>query len=227
MKLHHAFKAPFTLRAPIFALLILLNASPAVPAEEKGPEDQLITLEAKNKPLGQVLAELQQSTGTTFSLDDQWKDVPVTISLINTPLTKGLKRMLTNYNSIVIYDRKKNKIQIRILGKVEPGAASRAPMVAPPVYRPEPEPEIAEEAEPPDSGTEEAPAEESAATGQEPEKTAVEPGEAPADKTDATEGATEETTSENPPAASEEKSEPESGNEAGNNSQEQSPEGSN
>jgi hypothetical protein len=110
----------------ILAVFILCAASAAASAEEVRPEDQLITIEVKNKPLGTVLEELQVSTGTSFSLDIQWKDIPVSVSLNNTPLHEGLARILSKLNSVIIYESN-SKVKIFILGKVEPAKAMAGP----------------------------------------------------------------------------------------------------
>jgi hypothetical protein len=191
MQSHRLPKSPFPVRVLTLAFFILCAAPTAVVADEKPREDQLITMDVKNKPLGKVLEELQISTGISFSLNIEWKDIPVSVTLSRTPIDKGLKRILNNYNSVVIYNRKENSIQIRILGKVEPSAASKAPPGV--VYRPEPPPEVVEEAEPPDAGTEETPADDAGVPGRRPKKTASETGEVATEEAHTSAGTTEET----------------------------------
>lgn len=190
MQNHRLPQPPFSARVLILAVLTLCAAPAAAPADEKPPIDRFISMNVKNKPLGKVLEELQLSTGISFSLNIEWKDIPVSVTLNKTPLDKGLKRMLTNYNSIVIYNTRENSIQIRTLGKVEPSAASKAPPGV--VYRPEPPPEIVEEAEPPDAGTEETPPEVPGVPGLEPENGVRETGEVAAEGADTAAGTAEE-----------------------------------
>ena len=126
MKSHHHAKTPSQVRVLILAVFILCAASAAASADEDRPENQLITIDVKNKPLGKVLEELQISTGTSFSLDIQWKDIPVSVSLNNTPLHEGLARILAKLNSVIIYESN-SKVKILILGKIEPAKAIAGP----------------------------------------------------------------------------------------------------
>jgi hypothetical protein len=190
MKCDLQSNAPFPVWVLIPAVFVLCAAPVAAPADEKPPGDQLITMNVKNKPLGQVLEELQSATGTSFILNIQWKDIPVSVSLNKTPLTIGLKRMLANYNNIVIYNHAKNSIQIRILGKVEPSAVSKAPPGV--VYRPEPLPEVVEETETPDTGAEETPEDEAGSPGLESKKAPSETGGSATEKDDTPTDTTEE-----------------------------------
>jgi hypothetical protein len=148
MKTDLQSNVPLPARMLILVVFILCAASAATPADEKRPEDQLITIDVKNKPLGKVLEELQLSTGTSFSIDIQWKDVPVSVSLNRTPLHEGLARILAKLNSVIIYESN-SKIKIFILGKIEPGKAMAGPAglpryPPPPGYQQTSPPQISE-----------------------------------------------------------------------------------
>ena len=65
--------------------------------------EELISLEIENQPLGDVLEDLSAETGYQFSIDESWNDFPVTASIKNEPLHRGLKRILRNLNNAVIF----------------------------------------------------------------------------------------------------------------------------
>jgi hypothetical protein len=70
---------------------------------ENSKAEELISLDIKNKPLGEVLEDISAETGYQFSIDESWNDFPVTASIKNEPLHKGLQRILRNLNTAVIY----------------------------------------------------------------------------------------------------------------------------
>ena len=129
-----------------------------VTADDRLSENQPITISVQNEPLGQVLEKIGGQTGYAFSIDVQWKTHPVSVSLHQTPMHKGLKRILADLNNVIIYESN-NKVKIIILGKIDPGkrapASGAAPKYQPtPAYQqpgpgpePEPEPEEPEESE--------------------------------------------------------------------------------
>ena len=65
--------------------------------------EELISLDTENQPLGEVLEDISAETGYQFSIDESWNDFPVTASIKNEPLHRGLKRILRNLNNAVIY----------------------------------------------------------------------------------------------------------------------------
>jgi len=70
---------------------------------ENSIAEELISLDIKNQPLGDVLEDISAETGYQFSIDESWNDFPVSASIKNEPLHRGLKRILRNLNSAVIY----------------------------------------------------------------------------------------------------------------------------
>ncbi len=65
--------------------------------------DELISLNVEQKPLGEVLAMITKMTGHAFIIDDQWLDMPVSISVKSIPLHKALKFIFTDINNAIIY----------------------------------------------------------------------------------------------------------------------------
>ena len=92
--------APLTLFSLIFCYGLLLPS----PADcENSVAEEVISLDIKNQPLGDVLEDISAETGYEFSIDESWANIPVTATIRNQPLHMGLKRILRNFNSAVIY----------------------------------------------------------------------------------------------------------------------------
>ncbi len=162
----------FKVRPIPLAMLILLAVfmpyshagDSATGAESRSPEERPISLSVQNEPLGQVLKKIETETELTFIIGAEWESVPVSVSLHQTPLHKGLKRILVNLNNVIIYEAD-NRVKIVILGKIEPGKGGSGPP-APPIYQPTPvyqqpgpaaEPEPAEPPESPEPPEEQEP----------------------------------------------------------------------
>ena len=65
--------------------------------------DEIISLNVADRPLGEVLKSLSIAANCQFSIDESWKDYPITASFDNEPLYMGLKLILRNINNAVIY----------------------------------------------------------------------------------------------------------------------------
>ena len=88
--------------------------------------EELISLTVKDEPLGDVLYKVSMATGYDISIDDKWQNYRVTASLEDVSLHKGLKRILRNLNSAIIYVSSK-KIKIIIYDKTASEDESLAP----------------------------------------------------------------------------------------------------
>jgi hypothetical protein len=91
-------------------------------------------------PLGEVLKKIEEATDLKFTLDDQWKDIPVSVTLDKAPLDKALKRILVNLNNVVIYSSN-DLVKIVVFGKAEPGSANGRPALPPSYAQPLPLPQ--------------------------------------------------------------------------------------
>ena len=78
---------------------------------ETASGDEPISLNVEQKPLGEVLAMITKMTGHAFIIDDQWLDMPVSISVKATPLHKALKSIFSDINNAIIY-KSDGKIKI-------------------------------------------------------------------------------------------------------------------
>ena len=183
--MNHYFSVFARHRIALIILLFLATLSlflpiSSSPANEIDAGEELISLTVKNEPLGDVLYKVSMATGYDISLDNKWQNYRVTASLEEVSLHKGLKRILKNLNSAIIYVSSK-KIKIIIYDKTAPEGASLAPSTdqsfeRTPVsqrrpYRPSehrpPNPQAIEKED--SSGTDEEPSDNSVVTDQESE----------------------------------------------------------
>ena len=109
-----------------FATLSLFLPISLSAANETDAGDELISLTVKDEPLGDVLYKVSMATGYDISLDNKWQNYRVTASLEEVSLHKGLKRILRNLNSAIIYVSSK-KIKIIIYDKTASEEASYPP----------------------------------------------------------------------------------------------------
>lgn len=80
--------------------------TPAI--SENSVADEIISLNATGRPLGEILDDISVAANCQFTIDESWQDFPVTASFDNEPLYRGLKLILRDINTAVIYgaDRK-------------------------------------------------------------------------------------------------------------------------
>jgi hypothetical protein len=104
--------------------------------------EKLISLAVQNEPLGAVLDRIAADTGYRFALDDQWASVPVSTQLNRFPLDRALKRILREFDHVIIYYPER-LIEIRVFGMTESEAKRAAakhtytPTVYPAAQQPE------------------------------------------------------------------------------------------
>ena len=91
-------------------------------------------------PLGEVLEKIEEATDLKFKIDEQWKDIPVSVTLDKAPLDKALQRILVNLNNVVIYGSN-DQVKIVVFGKAEPGSATGRPAGRPSYEQPPPLPQ--------------------------------------------------------------------------------------
>jgi len=151
----------------IFCLFCFVGSVAIHPAmaQDASPEPR-ISLTARNEPLGDVLETITRDTGYRFNLNGKWKDYPVSATIANLPLEKGLKRLLRSLNHSIIWESDEI-VTITVFGKADPGGTDTAiSFAAPPqTYQEEkepttePEPASVDEPQPAGAGAEAAVAE--------------------------------------------------------------------
>jgi hypothetical protein len=162
-------------------------------------------MSVQNMPLGEVLEKIEETTDLKFNLDEQWKDIPVSVTLDKAPLDKALKRILVNLNNVVIYGSN-DQVKIVVFGKAEPSGAPGRPTGPPsygqplPVPQPPPlpdeNPSVSEETEPESSPAPEESAEAPPADQGQPAQESVAEGQGETKTDDAESGAQKEPTAE-------------------------------
>ncbi|MEN8808284.1 MAG: hypothetical protein ABF291_12460 [Desulfobacterales bacterium] len=134
-----------------------VRAASAVSVKNLSRNDSLITMSVQNMPLAEVLEKIEEATDLKFKLDEQWKDIPISVTLDKAPLDRALKRILVNLNNVVIYGSN-DQVKIVVFGKSEPSSPSGRP-AGPPSYKqplpmpqppplPDEDPSVSEEPEP-------------------------------------------------------------------------------
>lgn len=117
-----------------FVTLFLMFPISSVADNETNVAEELISLTVKDEPLGDVLYKVSIASGYDITLDHKWQNYRVTASLEKVPLHKGLKRILRNLNSAIIYVSSK-KIKIIVYDKAASGTASSDPSIEKPIDR--------------------------------------------------------------------------------------------
>jgi hypothetical protein len=128
--------------ALLAAAALGLLATPA-PAQTRPPEPT-VSLDVKDRPLGDVLALIGRATGCEFLLDPSWQKVPVTANVENAPLSVALKRVLSGLNHAIVY-QPQNRVKIVIYEASPPRSAPGVPPAlapAPPLPARPPQPGI-------------------------------------------------------------------------------------
>jgi hypothetical protein len=110
---------PAALCALLAAAALLIQVPPA-PAQGR-PAEPTVSVNVKDRPLGDVLAQMARATGSEFLIDPSWQKVPVTASFENAPLSVALKRVLSGLNHAIVY-QPQNRIKIVIYESSPAGA---------------------------------------------------------------------------------------------------------
>ena len=141
---------------PIFYLILcffFFVGSATIPSAiaQDATADPMISLTAQNEPLGDVLETISRDTGYRFNLNGKWKAHPVSATINDLPLEKGLKRLLRSLNHSIVWESDK-LVTITVFGKADPsGTGGAISFSSPPqAYQEENEPAAETEAAPAD-----------------------------------------------------------------------------
>jgi hypothetical protein len=125
--------------APALLAAVLLVAGAAAAA----PPAKLVSLEARDVPLREVLQRLANQTGITFLVDDSWAAFPVSATFKDLPVDRGVRMVLGRLNHALI-QLSDTRIKVVILesSPPKPGEAPGGPARdrRPPARPPEPSP---------------------------------------------------------------------------------------
>jgi hypothetical protein len=107
----------------LLANTVLWLLAPLAPAQTS---EATVSLNVKNMPLSEVLAQITIATGTDFIIDSSWQKLQVTALVDDVPLPVALKRVLNQVNHAIIY-RSQNRIEILIYQAEKPSAPPTPP----------------------------------------------------------------------------------------------------
>ena len=116
---------PAVLCALLAAAALLIPVPPANP--QNRPAEPTVSLNVKDRPLGDVLAQIARATGSEFLIDPSWQKVPVTASFEAAPLSVALKRVLSGLSHAIVY-QPQNRVKIVIY---ESSPAGAQPVLSP------------------------------------------------------------------------------------------------
>jgi hypothetical protein len=97
---------------------------PGSSAADSDPKRESVTINVVDEPLNQVLGRISKASGYEIVFDEEWGNVPVSLSFENEPLDKALNRVLANLNHAVVWNEEERKISIFISGKTGTGSSS-------------------------------------------------------------------------------------------------------
>jgi type II secretory pathway component GspD/PulD (secretin) len=82
-------------------------------AQGKSEFSELVSLNIRNAPLAEVLDKVSQASGYEFIIDENWYDLPISVTFDAIPLEQALKRILANVNHAIVYNSDR-RVLIRI-----------------------------------------------------------------------------------------------------------------
>ena len=91
-------------------LIFLINHGTA---QGKSEIRELVSLNIRNAPLAEVLDKVSQTSGYEFIIDENWYDLPISVTFDAIPLEQALKRILANVNHAIVYNSDR-RVLIRI-----------------------------------------------------------------------------------------------------------------
>jgi hypothetical protein len=151
MKNNAPFRQPAGLTIGSFIVIFMLaylSMLAVVHSESRAGDDRL-SLDLKDAALGDVLQLITKKTGYEFSIEDRWKNYPVSISIKDKPLHEALRRILGKFNSAIIYSPDR-KLKIIIYDRVAANETLSDHSVTAPISRlPLPQPSSPADAEEP------------------------------------------------------------------------------
>ena len=112
------------LRTLLGILSLVLMYPSLLPNNVKAAEgNKLISLQAKNDTLKNVLAKISNDTGYRIFLNEEWESTPITIELRNETLRNALGRFLKGLNYAITWDESNKTISLFIC---HPGKCRRS-----------------------------------------------------------------------------------------------------
>ena len=105
----------------VFFLISLASMSPTILSpnpcwgSDSGEGSAVFSLDADQKPLGEVLQQISEATGYEITIDSEYAKLPITVSLKNVSVEEGLRRILGKLSRYMVIDEAEKKISVRIV----------------------------------------------------------------------------------------------------------------
>ena len=157
-------------RTPLLLLVAMLAGDGFLPAVDVRLRNSLVTIEARNAPLGDVLDRLSQVSGMKVTYEGERPTTPVTVSLDGVSEIDAVPKLLEGLgiSYFLRADSSGDRVETLIItGRAASSAPSRMASLQPPPrhYQPEPEERVEVSVEPEDPAKTEAVAAAHAAQG--------------------------------------------------------------
>ena len=100
---------------PVCFFVVIL-AYPAIQSfgAEKTDHATLISIEANNESLKNVLEKISKNTGYRILLSEEWQEQPISIKLKNETLRVSISRLLKGLNYAITWDENRKMISLFI-----------------------------------------------------------------------------------------------------------------
>jgi len=107
----------------------MLNTAQAGTGADVNYSNGLLSVKAVKTPLLPVLESIGKAAGVEILVSQDLKPGDISIEFVDEPIEKGLKRLLTSFNHVIIYEKKEGGVRATVL-KVYPKGESTGPLVA-------------------------------------------------------------------------------------------------
>ena len=104
----------FFLLSPGGMILTVLSPNPCL-GSESGEEPTVFSLDVDEMPLGEVLQQISKATGYEITIEPEYANLPITVSLKNVTVEEGLRRILGKLSRYMVIDEAEKKISVRIV----------------------------------------------------------------------------------------------------------------
>jgi hypothetical protein len=100
-----------------FTITLVVFIDAFHPASGKSADQPLVSLEIVDETLEETLHKVSKISGYTIDIQPQWRDLSITVLLVNVPLEEAILRILSNrINHAIVWNDKEKKIAITIMG---------------------------------------------------------------------------------------------------------------
>ena len=126
-------KLPFAGALCTVCFIFFIN--PNLKASNSSFENPVFSITVENTALELALQKISKSSGYKITVNEKWKDIPITANFKDVNLQKGLRRLLKGFNHALIIREEEKKISITIYGlSSEKRPITASSEVIPPIH---------------------------------------------------------------------------------------------